>query len=52
MKRKIEKKFIEKRKKIRQVHVINEKSSRRDIEIAKADLTNFFLDSLNKHHGF
>ena len=40
------------RKGPRQIHIINEKSSDRDIELAKSDLTNFFLDCLDKHHGF
>lgn len=42
----------DRRKKIRRVHVIDDQSTDRDISIARADLTNFFLESLNKHHGF
>jgi hypothetical protein len=32
--------------------VIDEHSSPRDLALAKADLENFFLDVLDKHHGF
>jgi hypothetical protein len=42
----------DRRKKTRQIHVIDEQSTERDIAIAQADLTNFFLDVLEKHHGF
>jgi len=42
----------DRRKETRNVHIINDKSSNRDIELAKSDLENFFLDSLEKHHGF
>lgn len=42
----------DRRKKTRQVHIIDKKSTQRDIEIAKADLINFFLGVREKHHGF
>lgn len=40
------------RKNIRQLHIINDKTSEKDYTLAKSDLTNFFLDVLDKHHGF
>lgn len=42
----------DRRKKVRQVHTIDSRSTDRDIAIATADLENFFLDVLEKHHGF
>lgn len=41
----------DRRKKVRQMHTIDEHSTERDVAIARADLTNFFLDVVNKHHG-
>lgn len=42
----------DRRKKVRRMHVIDEHSTERDIAIAAADLENFFLGVLEKHHGF
>lgn len=39
----------DRRKKTRQVHVINDRTRPRDVELARADLRNFFDSS--KHHG-
>lgn len=33
------------------LHEIDELSSERDIELARADLDGFFIDVLLKHHG-
>lgn len=44
--------FVEKRKAPRQIHIIDEHSTDRDITLAQADLDNFFLGVLEKHHGF
>jgi len=41
----------DRRKKARQMHTIDDRSTVRDIAIARADLTNFFLDVAEKHHG-
>jgi hypothetical protein len=41
----------ERRKGPRTVHVIDEHTSYRDEILARADLENFFLDVLDKHHG-
>lgn len=43
--------FTEKRKAPRQVHRIDHRSTDRDVAIARADLTNFFEDIVEKHHG-
>lgn len=42
---------VERRHGARQMHFINERSSPRDIALARSDLNNFFLDVLDKHHG-
>lgn len=41
----------DRRKKTRQVHVLNDRSTPRDVELARSDLRNFFLEGAEKHHG-
>ncbi len=41
----------DRRKGPRQIHIIDDDSFDRDIALARSDLTNFFLDVLDTHHG-
>lgn len=42
----------ERRKHTRTIHVIDDRTPPRDRALARADLDNFFLDIIDKHHGF
>lgn len=46
-----DRKFKERRKGARTVHTIDKNTTPREFELAKSDLTNFFLDVAEKHHG-
>ena len=39
------------RKGPRTVHKIDKNTTSRDLELARSDLSNFFLDIVDKHHG-
>lgn len=34
------------------MHIVDDDSTDRDLALARADLGNFFLDVIDKHHGF
>jgi hypothetical protein len=41
----------DRRKGPRQIHIIDNDSTDRDLALARSDLEGFFLDVLEKHHG-
>lgn len=43
---------LDRRKGPRQVHIIDDDTSDRDFALARNDFEMFFLDVLDKHHGF